>query len=244
MGVLNSVREGVELDAEMGPIESLVRDGGLSRRSSAALPIAGPAKVPVVNGEPGESPETEGVLATLAADGLCFRKGFLGGRPGRLESPGEDATCAVPGTARDSKRATSFFSGVLYTAPSSDMALATMRMSRRLEREPEYACPLSAVFGLLIRCTGRLAMDEVVAYGDIAGEGLPCAVTGRRAELWTGELVVLGWIWGAKVLAEPERGRRRGDSSGSADKRGDDAARSTHICDGGTVEGLPRPTEP
>lgn len=113
VGVLNSVRDGVELDAEISPIESLGLDGGLRRRSSVPL-IEGPKKTPVALGEPGDSPATDGVLATLAPEGLCLRRGFFGGRPGRLESPGEVATLdVVAGLALDSKRATSFFSGVL-----------------------------------------------------------------------------------------------------------------------------------
>ncbi len=47
VGVLKSASDGVELDGEMRPTESLVRRGGLKRRSSGPI-MAGPAKTPLV----------------------------------------------------------------------------------------------------------------------------------------------------------------------------------------------------
>lgn len=76
--------------------------------------MEGPGKMPEVWTEAGESPEMEGVLVTLALDGRCLRKGFLGGSPGRLGSLGEVlASAASDGLALDPKRAACALSGVL-----------------------------------------------------------------------------------------------------------------------------------
>lgn len=91
VGVLKSVGE--ELVAESGPIESRGRTP-VGLRDVWVVSMAGPGKTPDVCAEAGESPETEGVSAALAADGLCLRSGFLGGSPGLFESTGEAPAAA------------------------------------------------------------------------------------------------------------------------------------------------------
>lgn len=87
-------------------------------------------------------------------------------------------------------------------------------------------------------------MDEAPTEGDAASEGLPCAVTGRRDELWRGELVVRGCICGANMWSDPERGLRRDDAGTSMLAKGDAATCSERICEGDVVDGLLRPTWP
>ena len=74
---------GVELDNGIGPIGPAALNPRPSGRSVVIRLIIGPGKMPIVC-EEGEWLDIKGESMALAPAGLCLRKGFFGGSPGRL----------------------------------------------------------------------------------------------------------------------------------------------------------------